>query len=81
MLPIAGDQDEHKKAMPDLLTAREVARQLHVSIAWVLAHAGGRYHPVLPSIKLGRAVRFRQSDIDKFIEHCRRCVERGIPIH
>jgi predicted DNA-binding transcriptional regulator AlpA len=63
-----------------LLRAREVARQLGVSIAWVLEHAGGRHHPILPSIKLGRAVRFRQCDIDEFIERCRRCMERGIPI-
>jgi len=63
-----------------LLTAHEVAKRLHVSTAWVLAHAGGRYHPILPSIKMGRAVRFRQTDIDAFIEHCRRCMERGLPI-
>jgi excisionase family DNA binding protein len=65
---------------PALLTAREVARQLGVSMAWVLQHASGFRSPVLPSIKLGRAVRFRQPDIDEFIEHCRRCMEKGIPI-
>jgi excisionase family DNA binding protein len=63
-----------------LLTAREVARQLSVSVAWVLEHARGRHHPILPSISLGRAVRFRQSDIDQFIEHCRRCMAKGLPI-
>lgn len=63
-----------------LLTAREVSRQLGVSIAWVLHHAAGLHKPQIPSIKMGHAVRFRQSDIDAFIEHCRRCMERGIPI-
>ena len=68
------------ESKPGLLKPREVARQLGVSIAWVLEHASGRHHPILPSIKLGRAVRFRQRDIDEFIEHCRRCMERGMPI-
>jgi predicted DNA-binding transcriptional regulator AlpA len=46
-----------------LLTARQVARQLGISIPWVLQHAAGIYKPQIPSIKIGKAVRFRQSDI------------------
>jgi len=63
-----------------LLTAREVARQLGVSVTWVLQHASGFRKPQVPSIKLGGAVRFRQEDITVFIEHCRRCMANGIPI-
>jgi excisionase family DNA binding protein len=63
-----------------LLTAREVARQLGVSVAWVLQHASGTRKPVIPSIKMGKSVRFRQSDIDRFVERCKRCMELGIPI-
>ena len=64
----------------DLLTAREVAKRLHVSIAWVLDHAGGRRRPVLPSLKMGKAVRFCERDIEAFLERCRRCMEKGIPV-
>lgn len=65
---------------PALLTAREVARQLGVSVPWVLQHAAGTRRPAIPSIKMGKAVRFRQLDIDTFVEHCRRCMAKGIPI-
>lgn len=64
----------------NLLNARQVAERLNVSIAWVASHASGRYRPVLPSVKMGRTVRFRESEIDAFVEHCRRAMERGIPI-
>jgi hypothetical protein len=63
-----------------LLTAREVSRQLCVSVSWVLQHASGARRPIVPSIKLGKTVRFLQTDIDTFVEHCRRCMVKGIPI-
>ena len=63
-----------------LLNARQVAERLNVSIAWVLAHAEGKHKPVLPSLKLGRAVRFRSSDIDAFLDRCRRAMAQGRPI-
>jgi predicted DNA-binding transcriptional regulator AlpA len=69
-----------KSEIAPLLTAREVARQLGVSVAWVLQHASGARRPVIPSVKLGKSVRFLQSDISEFIAHCRRCMEKGIPI-
>lgn len=63
-----------------LLTAREVATRLSVSIAWVLAHANGKRLPVLPSVKLGRSVRFRERDIEVFIERAMRAMAAGAPI-
>jgi predicted DNA-binding transcriptional regulator AlpA len=66
--------------MNRLLNAREVAAMLNVSVGWVMAHAEGRYKPVLPSLKLGKAVRFLPMDIDTFIERCRRAMAKGIPI-
>ena len=63
-----------------LLTPRQVANRLQVSVAWVLDHASGRRSPVLPSRKMGKLVRFEEQEIDAFIEHCRRCMEKGIPI-
>ena len=64
----------------DLLTAREVAKRLKVSVTWVTTHASGKYKPVLPSFKLGGVVRFKASDIDAFLERCRRAMDRGIAI-
>ena len=54
----------------DLLRVRDVARKLGLSEPHIYTLAAtGR----LPSIKLGRAVRFRQADVDRFIlEHRRR---------
>jgi hypothetical protein len=53
-----------------LLTAKDVARELCVSQAWVRDHALGRRLPTLPAIRLGQAkciLRFRRGDIDSFL--------------
>jgi excisionase family DNA binding protein len=55
-----------------MLTAEETADRLGVSRAWVLAHANGSRRPKLPSTKLGKLVRFRPEDLEKFIEECGR---------
>ena len=52
--------------MDRLLTVDEVAEILHVSTAWVYDHAD-RKRPVIPSVRLGKAVRFRPEDIEAFI--------------
>jgi excisionase family DNA binding protein len=52
-----------------LLTPKEVAAILSVSTAWVLDHASRR-RPHLPSVKLGKAVRFRATDLEQFIQDC-----------
>ena len=58
--------------MPEyLMTPREVAGWLRVSVAWVLDHASRRA-PRLPSVKLGKAVRFRREDVERFIDECGR---------
>jgi len=57
--------------MPEkLLTPKQVAEWLGVSTAWVLDHASGRRRPYLPSVKLGKAVRFRREDVEAFIQEC-----------
>jgi excisionase family DNA binding protein len=63
-----------------LLTPRQVADRLQVSIGWVLDHASGRRLPVLPSLKLGKSVRFREAEVERFLEGCRRLMEHGRPI-
>jgi excisionase family DNA binding protein len=57
--------------MEKLLTAEEVARILSVSAAWVYDHAD-RKRPLIPSVRLGKAVRFRPEDLQKFIEEMTR---------
>jgi len=54
-----------------LLTPREVAEILCVSVPWVLDHASRR-RPLLPSVKLGKAVRFRRQEVEQFIIECAR---------
>lgn len=54
-----------------LLTPKEVAEILSVSTAWVLDHSTRR-RPHLPSVKLGKAVRFRRTDVEEFIRECAR---------
>lgn len=53
----------------DLLRPRDVGRKLGLSIphVYTMAAAG-----TLPSVKLGRAVRFRPADVDRFIREHRR---------
>ena len=53
----------------DLLRPRDVGRKLGLSVPHVypLAAAGP-----LPSVKRGRAVRFRPADVDRFIRDHRR---------
>lgn len=50
-----------------LLTVEEVAKILRVSIGWVYDHANGK-RPALPAVRLGSALRFRESAIAAFIE-------------
>jgi excisionase family DNA binding protein len=54
-----------------LLTPRDVADMLAVSVNWVLDHASRR-RPLLPSVKLGKAVRFRREEVEEFIRECAR---------
>ena len=53
--------------MKPLLTVEEVANLLGVSQAWVYQHSCGARRPSLPSVKLGRAVRFRIEAIQEFV--------------
>lgn len=58
-----------------LLTAQDVAQWLGVSARWVLAHAAGLNRPVMPSVKLGKAVAC--SDLEDFIRQCARHYRAG----
>jgi excisionase family DNA binding protein len=58
---------EFNPPMERLLTVEEVARLLQVSPGWVYDHAD-RKRPLIQSVRLGKAVRFRGQDVQKFIE-------------
>jgi excisionase family DNA binding protein len=59
--------------MEKLLTVEDVADILNVSRAWVYDHAD-RKRPLIPSVRLGKAVRFRPEDVQKFIDDMTRRV-------
>lgn len=55
-----------------LLTPKEVARWLDVSIDWVHNHAT-RKEPRLPVVRIGKLLRFRNEDVEAFIRgQCRK---------
>jgi predicted DNA-binding transcriptional regulator AlpA len=60
-----------------LLDASQVARFLGVSKSWVLDHSNGRRRPLLRSVKLGKCVRFRQSDVEDLLDACERHLGNG----
>src|SRR5579862_9094011 len=66
-----------RMAPEKLLGAKEVAHWLGVSRAWVFEHSNGRRRPFLPSVKLGKSVRYRPVDVDAFIIECERFSRRG----
>jgi excisionase family DNA binding protein len=51
-----------------LLTVDEVAAILRVPKSWIYAHLSD-----LPTIRLGRYVRFKRSDIDEFLSRRDSC--------
>jgi hypothetical protein len=58
-----------------LVRARDVATKLGVSVSWVIQHASGKRRPYLPAVKMGQGrspLRFDPSDVEKFIDDCRR---------
>ena len=56
-------------ARKPLLTVRDVAAWLNVSQGWVRDHATGRRRPILPSLKLGKALRFREDQVETWIHN------------
>lgn len=53
-----------------LLTVKEVAKWLDVTEGWVRSHANKRRRPFLPAVHMGHALRFRESEITRFINDC-----------
>jgi excisionase family DNA binding protein len=51
-----------------LLTVREVSEWLSISEAWVRQHATGRRKPALPSIRLGKSLRFDEASVAQWLK-------------
>jgi len=56
-----------------LLTVSEVAQLLSMSEAWVRQHSNGMRRPAIPSVKLGKSVRYRRAAVLDFITSMERC--------
>jgi excisionase family DNA binding protein len=61
-----------------LLTPKEVARWLDVSIDWVHNHAT-RKEPRLPVVRIGKLLRFRNEDVEAFIRGRAARMARSLP--
>ncbi len=62
------DFAEQSSMNGNLLTADEVAGILRVPKSWVYSHLSE-----LPTIRLGRYVRFKRSDVERFLEERGSC--------
>jgi excisionase family DNA binding protein len=51
-----------------MMTVEDVAKMMQMSTAWVRQHSSGLRQPTIPSIKMGKAVRFRRQDVLAFID-------------
>ena len=54
------------RSLQKLLTPKEVAEWLDVSVDWVHNHAT-RKAPRLPVVRIGKLLRFRNEDVEEFI--------------
>ena len=60
------DHPANARGHEDLLTVSQVAQRLGMSKQWVRDHIDRR-HPRIDVVRWGSAVRFRPSDVDRFI--------------
>ncbi len=56
----------------ELLTAEEVAAILKVPQSWVYLHTRRRSKSILPHIKVGKYLRFFESDVHEFLDRLKR---------
>jgi predicted DNA-binding transcriptional regulator AlpA len=56
-----------------LLNVEEVAALLGMSPAWVRQHSNGLRRPFIPSVKMGKSVRYRRERVMEFIRSMERC--------
>jgi excisionase family DNA binding protein len=61
------EANEPKSMRSPLLTVRQGSEWLNVSPSWVRDHATNRRRPVLPALKLGKSLRFREDQLAEWI--------------
>lgn len=49
-----------------LMTVADVAGLMQMSTAWVRQHSSGLRQPTIPSVKMGKSVRFRRPSVEEF---------------
>lgn len=54
-----------------LLTVRDVAGLLQVPVSWVYDHVRADAREPLPVIRIGKYLRFRESDLNRFLDSLR----------
>jgi len=62
---VEGDSDE-------LLTVDELAAILKVPKSWIYLHTRKRSKAALPHVKIGKYLRFCETDVREFLSHLRR---------
>jgi len=58
---------ENADAIEKLLTPEEAAEILRVKLSWLYQHTRRRSQDRIPFIKIGRYLRFRESDLAAYI--------------
>jgi excisionase family DNA binding protein len=60
--------------LEELLTVSEVAALLKVPVSWIYCHTRKRSKASLPYLKVGKYLRFYESDVRRFLnEQTKRC--------
>lgn len=67
-IPLFSDNAISQQGLDELLTVEEVASLLKVPKSWVYEHTRKRGTERLPHIKLGKYLRFFESEVREFLE-------------
>ena len=62
---------------PELLTVRDAARLLNVTVSWVYEHSREAAEDRLPFVKLGKYVRFDRTDLREYVNAKRHAARTG----
>jgi excisionase family DNA binding protein len=66
------DESSNAPSSEELLTVRDAARLLNVTVSWVYEHARDGAADRLPFVKLGKYVRFDRADLREYVDAKRR---------
>jgi excisionase family DNA binding protein len=61
----------------ELLTVRDAARLLNVTVSWVYEHTRDNAEDRLPFVKLGKYVRFDRTDLREYVDAKRQAARNG----